>query len=328
MPNVRATPVGGGWLEVRQNLRFTGEIEHVDSYPLGNTYFVKGGESAANPGSDSNSGRTKDKAFKTLSWAVSKADDWDRIIVLPSDNGSNYLVEAVQGVDDDNLPINITQRGLKILGGSSHPHTLGSPTIHTHVAASTILTINAWQVEIAGITWQNQAAGGRCIAVGSTASAVGWGKNYIHDCALYGVGTAYANVGIDIGAIGHGSIDTPYTVVERCYFLYCLTGIELSAGYGTMVRDSVFHVPVAGTGIFHSSNTADRPFTYYIDNHFSSQDSTNAIGINVYQTPNVGTLYAAGNHFAGFASDDKCMTKRTGYCGANWNGGALLTSVT
>lgn len=320
MAYLKGPRTADGYVNVDQAVRFQKGVLYSSvissENPIGDTYYVR------NTGNDGNNGLSVDACFLTLSRAVAVAGDWDNIIVLQPTDGANYLVEAVSAVDDANIPINVTQRGLKILGGMTSPHTLGGPTIHTHVAAADILTINAHNVEIAGINWQNQAAGGgRRIAVGTTASSSGWTKTHIHDCSIYGVGTAYAIVGIDVGAIGHGSIDAPNTVIERCYFLYCGgSSIEWSAGYGSMIKDCVFQVADGSNGIFYYTNTLDRPFAFILNNKFVT-NSTSAVGINVYQTPTAGDLMIDGNVFVNFADDAHCISKLLDhYCGLNYNG--------
>ena len=162
--------------------------------PMGEVYYVR------DDGSDSNDGKSPDRAFLTLAYAVNDiAGDWDKIIVLPSTDCSTYL--------ETDIPIAITQTGLKIIGGQPTRYMWGSPAIHTH-AATTLMTIDANMVEIANLSFHHVGA---AITLQIGEGAVAW-RSYIHDCHFGGNNTS--TYGIDMG----GLYDAPFTVVERCYF--------------------------------------------------------------------------------------------------------------
>jgi len=284
---------------------YEGKVTDYYSNPVGDVYYVR------SDGSDSNGGKTPAQAFLTLSNAVDTAGAWDVIIVLPSTDCGTYL-EA-----DGDLPIAITQTGLKIFGGQPTRYMWGSPAIHTH-GTKTIITIDANMVEIGFLSFHDQGAG-ISLQIGQT--GVAW-RSYIHDCHFGGNNTA--TYGIDMG----GTMDAPFTVVERCYFQgYAQAGIRSNAFYST-IKDCDFEVYTAKYGILHSPTTGSRPGTRVIGNRFSTTDSTNAVGINVSGTPTAGMFFADGNHFANFASPAACISKRTGYAGLNWFGSTVIGVAT
>lgn len=280
---------------------YEGKITDYYTNPMGEVYYVKGGENATDVGSNSNSGKTPAQAFLTLAYAVNDvAGDWDTIIVLPSTDTSTYL--------ESDIPIAVTQTGLKIIGGQPSRYTWGIPNIHTH-AATTLMTIDAGSVEIANLSFHHVGAA-ITLQIGQT--AVAW-RTYIHDCHFGGNNTS--TYGIDMGCL----MDAPFTVVERCYFQgYAEAGIRSNAFY-SVIKDCDFEVYTAKYGILHSPDTGGRPGTRIIDNRFSTTDNANAVGIQVSNTPTPGMLFIDGNHLMNFADDNHCMSKQNGYGGINYN---------
>ena len=284
---------------------YEGKITDYYVNSMGEVYYVR------NNGSDSNGGKTPTQAFLTLSQAVETAGAWDKIIVLPSTDCSTYL-EA-----DADLPIEITQTGLKIIGGQPTRYMWGSPAIHTH-STNTIMTIDANMVEIANLSFHDQGAG---ISLQIGEGGVAW-RSYIHDCHFGGNNAAL--YGIDMG----GLHDAPFTVIERCYFQgYATAGIRSNAYYST-IKDCDFEVYTAVDGIVHSPTTGTRPGTRVIGNRFSTIDSTNAVGIEISGTPTAGMFFVDGNHFANFASPAACISKRSGYTGLNYFGSTAIGITT
>ena len=265
----------------------------------GNTWFVVGGESGT-IGSNSNDGKTWDTAWATLTYALTQVTAHDTIYVSTGSASATLLEGAT---------LAITTTGLKIIGVQTSPHTFGMPSIHTH-GTETLITINATGVEIANLSFHMQGAG-TCIANGTTAAT--W-RTHIHDCYFGGNDTAL--IGIDAG----GTYDAPFTVIENCHFQGFKTeAINLNA-FNSMVKGCLFLVGTADIGINYVPNGADRPFGYILDNRFTTTDSTDAVGINVANTPTAGYLYVDGNRFQNFASNNACISKRTGYTGLNYLG--------
>ena len=291
---------------------YEGEITDYYVNPVGDVWYVR--DDGADTG---NSGRTPAQAFLTLEHAVHDlAGDWDKIILLPSTDCNPYLVEATQGQDDANIPITVTQTGLKIFGGQPTRYMWGSPAIHTHTT-TTIMNIDANMVEIGFLSFHDQGAG---ISLQIGEGAVAW-RAYIHDCHFGGNNTA--TYGIDMGALH----DAPFTVVERCYFQgYAEAGIRSNAYY-SVVKDCDFEVYAAKYGILHSATGGNRPGTRIIDNRFSTRDGTSAVGIEVSGTPTIGMLFVDGNRFVNFNNEAHCISKGTlkGYNGVNYFGATLMT---
>jgi len=309
--------VTNDFIEINDKVRFMDSVEYMDTNRLGDTYYVR------NNGSDDANGKSVNRAFKTLEYAVHHAaGDWDMIRLLPATDGSAYLIEAVQATDDASIPIVISQFGLKIFGGANHPHCLGSPTIHTHVAGTNIFTINVGSVEIAGMNIQAQGADTQGILVGSTATTP---RTYIHDCSLYGVADALGNYGIN--AFTH---DCSQTVIERCFFnMWDVAAIRLWGGQGSMIRDNVFQVSTGASGIVWSNTGVERPFGFLLENKFVTIDNSGAVGITLSGTPTAGYVMIDDNHFVNFADDAHCISAGTNadYCGVNYNGSAAITTA-
>jgi len=301
----------GNYIEVNEDVRFMKDVQNIGQNLIGDTYYVR------DNGDDGKSGLNISEAFKTLEHAVHDvAGDWDTIILLPSTDAGPYLIEASEGTDDDNIPISITQTGLKIFGGQPTRYMWGSPAIHTHTT-TTMVTIDANMVEIGFLSFHDQGAG---ISLQIGQGAVAW-RSYIHDCHFGGNNTA--TYGVDMG----GTYDAPFTVIERCYFTgYVEAGIRSNAYY-SVVKDCDFEVYTAKYGILHSPTGGDRPGTRIIDNRFSTTDSTNAVGIQVSGTPTTGRFFVDGNHFVNFVNAAGCISKVNGYAGINYDNETAITAA-
>ena len=316
MPGIPAFPAGGGWLEVKKDVRFRGKLEYPEAFPW-NTHHVE-----YTNGSDNNSGVDKDHAFSSLAQAVSVAEPWDRILVHPA-----YDAAAMLESDDD-LPIIITQNGLKIIGGMTNERQWGTPAIHSHGTA-TLIEIDAHQVEIAYLGFHMQGAGG-CIDVAHSGD---YWRNHIHHC--YFGGNATALWGIIAGNVtgsgfGHAhTVDAPCTVIEDNYFTFFNGScVYANCGYGSVLRRNSFFVQAGDVGVTVGNNSTSRPHLEILDNRFSTPDSSSAYGIKVPNTPSAGYFFVDGNRFVNFADDDHCCEKRTGYTGLNYLGVTVVSITT
>lgn len=321
MPHLKGMEVGG-FVEIERNVRFKKETQLLSDNLVGDIYYVR------NNGSDSNNGKSVEKCFKTLEYAVHHAaGDWDVIRFLPSTDLSAYLVEAVSGVDDGNIPIVVTQNGLKILGGMTSQHQWGSPALHTHTT-STLIQINAHQVEIAGMSFHDQGAG--CSLEAAVTN--NYWRTHIHDCSFFGNSTALWAIvlgnytGSGVGA-GH-TVDAPTSIIERCTFSEYVTGGVYFNGGWSVLQDCVFVVPANCQGIRIDANTSSRGSNKILNNKFAAISASTSTGITVTNTPDQGQLFVDGNIFVGFGSDDLCCTKRTGYTGMNYAGVTAVTIIT
>jgi len=333
MAYLKGPRTSDGYINVNEPVNFQKGVLFENTLsaenPIGDTHFVR------NNGNDGNNGISVDNCFKTLAKAVSVAAAWDRIIFLPATDSSAYLVEAVEGTDDANIPITISaaKQGLKILGPLNMTQW-GSPSLHTHVAGTALILVDANQVEIGGIAFHIQAASGG-IEFGSSTNI--W-RPYLHDCYFGGnsnalFGAIVGNTtGSGLGGYHRGypdTIDAPCALVERCTFMHINgPGLFFNAGYGSTVRDCHFAVAASRSGIQYYTDGTSRPFAFILNNKFTAVSNSTSTGIVVTNTPSTGYLMADGNSFVGFGSDDLCMEKRTGLVGLNYNTGVLLTTTT
>lgn len=284
----------------------------------GKVYYVLGGESGV-VGSDNDHGLTWGKALKTITKALTFATDYDTIVCGPNTTQRAYLEGA---------SLTITQDGLKLYGAMTSGYTWGLPNIHTH-GTETLLNIAAHAVEVAFIGFHHQGAG---IAVEVGYSGDYW-RNHIHDC--YFGGNSAATYAIIMGnttaaAIGSGgTFDAPCTIVQRCHFTsFTVAPIFMNCGYGSRVEDCDIQVGTGLVGIIYYTDGSSRPWGYILNNRFNTIDSTNAVGIQMTNTPTAGYLMIDGNHFSNFADDDHCCELRTGLVGINWNNATALTATT
>ncbi len=263
-------------------------------------------------GSDTaNTGLSWTSPYKSITKALTVAVDYDTIYVK-------------QGVYLEGATLNITQNGLRLLGVMTSGHQWGQPSIHTH-GTETLVVVKANQVEIAYLGFHDQGAG-VSLEIGDADGA--WWRTHIHDCYFGGNGSALwalvlGNTTNPASGAGSGTtIDAPCTVVERCYFnFYVTANIFMNCGYGSVVRNCVLEVGTAAHGIRYYTDGASRPFGYILDNRFTTLDATNAVAINVAQTPTAGYLVIDGNHFINFAdSTTHCASRRSGYMGLNYSG--------
>ncbi len=317
----------GDFIEVGEPVRFMDSVEFMDTNPVGTTYYVQGGEGSPDvEGSDSNQGTTPGTAFRTLSYAVhSVAQDWDKIIVLSPYNSRAYLVEAVQATDDANVPITITQRGLKIIGDQVNRMTYGTPTVHTHVAANGVFNVLADNVEIAGLTIQVQGAGGWGIKIGAGATT---NRCVVHHCCFAGYGATIS--GILFGAGSGAGNDAPYTVVDTCRFTgFTNYGVVMSAGDGSVIQNCVFDkIPAGGEGVHCTTTAAQISLPQHIRNNvFVGADNTNSssgsAGIIVGASV-PGEVIIDGNSFIYFGADMAITNETEGQIGVNYLNGVLL----
>lgn len=248
-------------------------------------------------GSDTaNTGLSWASPYKSITKALTVAVAYDTIYVK-------------QGIYLEGATLAITQAGLKLIGVQTSEMQFGQPSIHTH-GVEQLMTINANQVEIANLSFHDQGAG-TSVLIGNTAAT--W-RTHIHNCFFGGNDTAL--YGVDSGS----TYDAPFTVIEKCYFQHYKTaGIHLNS-YNSTVRNCIFQVGTADTGIEYHPDTDDRPFGYLLDNRFITTDGTDALGISVEGTPTAGKLLIDGNKFVGFADNNHCISKRTGYTGLNYLG--------
>ncbi len=250
-------------------------------------------------GSDSDSGSGWDKAWKTITHALSRA-------------GNNALIVIGSGIYLEGATLAITQNELKLLGVMSSGMTFGQPSIHTH-GTETLITVNptaVGMVEIANLALHDQGAG-KSILIGDSKAT--W-RTHIHDCFFGGNGAAL--YGIDVGS----TMDAPFSIIEDCYFENYVTACINQNAYNSMVRRCQFNLRTDQKGIIYVPNAASRPHGSILGNKFVTTDVTDSVGVSVTNTPTAGMLLVDDNRFVGFADDDHCISKRTRYTGLNYLG--------
>ncbi len=248
-------------------------------------------------GSDSNSGASWEYAKATFAAALDLAVDWDAIVL----SGGDYTEDELQ----------ITQRGLKVIGINPTGPSRG-PVLFIGEGNDHILELRNHDIEIIGVGFY-QVAAYACVVIAELSENI-W-RCHIAHCGFSSSGTG--TWGVYAGSIG---AEAPYCVVEDCRF-YNLASGGVYANSGAMVtRRNLFEVKASAVGIEDPQNSTSRPDRYILDNRFKTLDSTNAVGIKVTNTPSAGNLMIDGNHFIGFADNDHCISKRTGYTGLNYNG--------
>jgi len=282
-------------------------------------------------GNDGYTGRTPDAAFRTLARAVHVAEEYDTILIRASH--WPYVSVSAPGQYaylETDIPINITQQGLKIVGQQTTPLMLGSPTLHAHntynlinhpdgahmgTLTEPLITINANNVEISNLTIQMQIAEkGILIANTNYVSRV-----YIHDVAFNGA-SSNGTYGLYLTTVP----ESLGVVVERCFFVDWLTAaIVFTSGQGSAVKDCIFIIPDSSTGII-LSNTGKPNGTFILNNRLIAQGSS-SYGIT-YAAGGVGDVMIDGNHSCGFTGVQDYPTYAASYFGANYRNGALVTA--
>ena len=256
-----------------------------------------------NHGKDTDSGSGWDKAWQTITHALSMGGDNAIIIV-----GSGLYIEGAT--------LAITQNELKLFGVMSSGMTHGQPGIHSH-GTETLVTVNptdVGMVEIANLGFHDQGAG-KSLLIGDSKAA--W-RTHVHDCFFGGNGVAL--YGIDVGSL----MDAPFPIIEDCYFDNYVTGCINQNAFYSMVRRCLFIVRTNQKGIIYLPHGAGRPQGSILSNKFVTTDSTDSIGVNVVNTPTPGMAMIDDNHFVGFGAtksiDATGATGKTGLMGLNYNG--------
>lgn len=250
----------------------------------------------------------KGNIYNTITAALAVAADYDIIYVF-------------QGVWTEAATLNITQTGLKLFGCQTSGHQWGQPSIKGSGTNSSIISVNANEVEIAylGIHQPVAYAGIRVCTTDN------YWRTHVHDCYFGGNGIGTYGIVMGDTTAGGGAfgvtVDAPCTIVERCYFQDWVTAdVFFNCGYGSTVRNCVLEVNANCIGIQYYTDGTSRPFAYILDNRFTAVSNSTSTAISITNTPTAGYLMITGNQFIVFGSDNLCITKRTGYTGLNYNG--------
>jgi len=264
----------------------------------GKVYYV---DDAATTAGD---GRCWASALKLPSAAIALASDFDTITIA-------------EGAYTESAVITITQKGLRMLGYQAHEGEIYGTYIFRS-GDHDLIHVEANSVEIGYLSFLQNVSDYDCIKWASDTGPVTTYQGYIHHCSFKGS---------DKGEHGifmvHGG-EAGQLVIDHCQFIGFATAAINSDGSSNMISNCVFDIMTAKIGIAFIPHGSGRPWCKILNNVFYSDDVTNAIGINVTNTPGVGNVIIDGNHFAYFADDNHAVSKRTGYCGINWRDAAVL----
>jgi len=280
---------------------------------FGNTYFVD-----KTNGSDGDTGKEPERAFKTITKAVSVAGDNDTIIVAP-------------GQYKEAGTINITQSNLKLLAANIGPNTALTQTEirqHGNVDAPCI-TCNVPGFELAGFRITPfSSANGIGVLLGSTADTYG---AYLHDnyfyCTEAGLASAIVmgdwNEDDELGF----DCDSVYIAHNEFYaggnYVASTGVIQWNSATRGVIRDNVFrhyanHVTSFAINIFDAPGYRGA----ILDNRFVFSEIGVALGVAVAINNPVavgGDLIIDGNSFVNYAIDDSCIASRAATClGVNY----------
>jgi hypothetical protein len=329
VPHLKGQEIDG-FVEIDRKVRFKQEVQEIQDAPLGHVYYVKSN------GSDSNNGKSIDKAFKTVSYAVSCCDDYDLLRVMPSHWPYTSDAQAGQyAYLERSIPINIDQMGLKIIGETTSPFLYGSPTIHAHNTAAayshgditgtgstvdTLFNIRANQVEIANLCVQMQIAA-PAVYIAPTHQV---NRCHIHDCAFtgYGTGTYAIRMGTATGGTGSPAM---IAIENNLFNGWSAGAVELFAASGSVFRNNIVQVQDAAFGV--QIKTTGLPWGLFVlDNRFIASGSTSS-GLVLTNQYGTGMLLIDGNRFNGFASTAYAYTAYDAACfGLNYYNGAAITA--
>jgi hypothetical protein len=245
--------------------------------------------------------------FKTISYAVSQASDYDWIFVG-------------QGVYSETATITISNTGLKIFGAGTSGYIYGPTSIKSDVSEDHMIKLEANGCEIAGIDFICEQDGKDGIRLGTTKSIY---KTHIHDCHF---GSSAGEYGIYIG----DTYDAVDTHIEGCEFKDCVTaGIRLN-GTRCKVTDCIFFVPGSGIGIDYVPDSASRPNSMILNNYMLGSDDSDT-GFKISNTPTKGTFLLADNVISGFNTAITQTANNAYNTAQNYEGsaagGALIDTV-
>ena len=276
------------------------------AHPYGNTYYVKKSTDTDFDAFFSNfnfvNNKGRNTVYTTVTLALAAADAGDTIFICPG----FYADEGV---------LNITQQGLRLLGPGKDQ--LAITGIKTNSGEHHLITVNANDVEIAGLSFFQNTDAYDAINVSPVTASF---KCHIHHCKF------------DNAVTGEHAIfaaESPDILIENNLFRSCATGCVSVNSTRAIVRNNLFIVAGDTSGVIYVPNAGDRPDGQILDNRFMTDDGTNAIGIEVVNTPTAGLLFIDGNHFSfQFHATNKTTTKsNAGYLGVNYRGHAVITAT-
>lgn len=311
MPHLKGQEIGG-YVEIDRKIRFQKAVQFDQDNPIGDVFYVR------DTGSTAYVGTKPDKPFPSITYALTKAGDWDVIRVLPNATYTTvgtgrFLVEAA-------TPVTITQRGLKLLGMNSTYRGWGNPMVRCTSGAggASLINVNADDVEIAYLGFYPNTAASKGINLAYSQAIYG---GHVHDCYFKGGDVAVAAI-----TTGAASYDAVGVHIERCYFQQFLTScIEWYAGMGSAIENCTFVVPNAKNGINSLQQGGGKGWSFILNNKFLAQ-GTASQGILRTETPSDYYQMVDGNEFCGFADEAHCFVYDAQMTGRNYLDGVLVDS--
>jgi len=294
------------------SIRIEQSLYAKNLFPVrGDIWFVDKGRTT------SGNGKSWERAFLTITEAVTAAGNYDIILVAPGfyTEVATQVLTAAQHV------------GLKIIGLNSSGKTRGPCAMKGPSGGVTtpIITIseNCNDVEISNIGFIATGAG-KAIQLGDSASGYVW-RTHIHNCGFFGddVGTyAVGNYGITTAPAGGAFPDVAETVVENCHFYAWKAGAAI-ATYGTrcLNRGNTIFVPATATGIVAGCG---RPFLEISSNKILGVNSTDT-GILITGNDD-GSLVMVNNYLLNLAyPHTKAISDAGLACNYSYNNSTTIT---
>lgn len=271
--------------------------------PAGDILFVDG----TNGADGANEGLTWDEAFKTISYAISKASTNDAIVVAP-------------GTYDEGAAITINVEGLKIIGSDSSRNQYR--TLIYGNEANALFIVKEDNIEISNLGFAHAGAS-ITVQIGD-ANSQNWYKLHIHDCKFDGWATA-------LNAIDyyHTTVDAPDIHVERCLFRSYADDVIISDYTRSLVNDNIIYVAANKSAISHVTDGSDRGDAIFYKNRIIGVNSGDT-GLEIVNTPDAAKLIAYENYIFNCATS---ITQKAENVAVQMNyvndaaGGALIDPI-
>ena len=214
-------------------------------------------------------GRCKASAYKTALEAV------DAVTV------AHTTIYVKKGIYDAGETLAMDVEGMRLVGASGSADMWGTSAIKASAADHVNITITANECEVIDIAFIQDNANKVIYIDGSAAVRY---KTLIKGCYFGGLET------MTYGVHGYGVVDA--VAVENTFYR-CVIGVEMNGDRCT-IRDNVFMMAAAATGIVIPMTGANTPGTRIIDNIIQGANSTDT-GISFSGSPDEGTLTISGN---------------------------------
>lgn len=254
---------------------YEGNFWGVDDYQYHAGAGARGGREFfvdANAGTTGLDGRCWKSAYLTLTEAVAVATTrFDTITMRDGDY-------------DEGAVVAITTQGLTIR--SENPFSQNRAMVYSSTGTYNLMSIDKHEVTIDGISFSVIPDTKSAIVVSGSAGSY---KCHFKNCRFDGWSGEY---GIYLN-------ESPDTLIENCLFRSFNTAAIYANSTRTIIRDCIFHVTDAKTGIEHVPSGGNRPDNVYIRNYFSGATDSTTTAIKFTGAPSDGTIIVADNRLCG-----------------------------